>query len=279
MTRPTTTDSRRRRQRGMTLIEIVIVLGVIGLMVGMLVVGMGAGRAAELTRATNQVANTVRYGFDKARVNGQYYRLAINLEDGTFALQTTEDAMYLPATDRDGKIAEIDQRKIDERKERDERAEQSFNRSVQSAAYRDPAGGPDGGGDTDGAASTYQAQPKKVPRARPPLFSSFDDENSLSGLAKPFKLPEGVHIIYVRTADDLEPITKGEASIYFFPRGRTQKAHIQLEDEGGLNQYTIKIEPLTGRVTVADGLEALELPDDPREEKDDLGRRAQRRTL
>ena len=35
----------------MTLIEIMIVLGVIGLMVGMLVVGFGAGRQAELTRA------------------------------------------------------------------------------------------------------------------------------------------------------------------------------------------------------------------------------------
>lgn len=265
----------RRHQRGMTLIEIVIVMAVIGLMVGMLIVGLGAGKAAELSRATNQVANTIRYGFDKARVNGQYYRLLISLEDGTFSLQTAEDAMYLPATDRDGKFAEVDERKIEEQKERDERAEQSFNRSVQSAAYRDAADG----GDTDGDAPTYQAMPKKVPRARPPLFSAFDDENSLSGLAKPFKLPEGVRIIYVRTADDLEPITKGEASIYFFPRGRTQKAHIQLEDEGGVNQYTIKVEPLTGRVTVADGLDALELPDDPREEKDDLGRREQRRTL
>lgn len=272
-----------RRQAGMTLIEIVIVLAVLGMMVGMLVVGFGAGRQAEVGRATNQIANTIRYGFDKARVNGQYFRLLINLDDSTFSLQNAEDAMYLPATDRDGKIIEFDASKAEEQADRDYRAEQSFNRSVQSAAYRDgmdpdaPAGG--GGGDTDGEGSVYKPQPKKVPRARPPLFAAFEDENSLSDLAKPFTLPEGVKIVYVRTADDLKPITKGEASIYFFPRGRTQKVHIQLESKDGEGKYTIKVEPLTGRVTVVDGHEDLVMPDDAYDEEDDLGKEHHRRSL
>jgi len=269
----------RRRQAGMTLIEIIIVLAVLGMMVGMLVVGFGAGRQAEVGRATNQIANTIRYGFDKARVNGQYFRMVINLDDGTFALQNAEDAMYLPATDRDGELMKRDESKEEERADRDMRAEQSFNRSVQAAAYRegmDPdAEGGTGGGDDN----LYKAQPRKVPRARPPLFAAFEDENSLSDLAKPFKIPEGTKIVYVRTADDLEPITKGEASIYFFPRGRTQKAHIQLESGDGEGKYTIKLEPLTGRVTVVDGHEDLTLPDDPNDEEDDLGKERHRRSL
>lgn len=264
----------------MTLIEIVIVLAVLGMMVGMLVVGFGAGRQAEVGRATNQIANTIRYGFDKARVNGQYFRLTINLDEGTFALQTAEDAMYLPATDRDGKLFEIDESKLEDQADRDMRAEQSFNRSVQAAAYREGMDGDAPAGDTDGGEmDVYKPQPRKVPRARPPLFAAFEDENSLSALAKPFSLPEGAKIIYVRTADDLQPITKGEASIYFFPRGRTQKAHIQLESADGLNHYTIKLEPLTGRVTVVDGKEDLVLPEDPNDEEDDLGKDRQRRSL
>ena len=264
----------------MTLIEIVIVLAVLGMMVGMLVVGFGAGRQAELSRGTNQIANTVRYGFDKARVNGQYFRLLINLDDGTFSLQNAEEAMYLPATDRDGKIIEYDESKAEAQADRDYRAEQSFNRSVQAAAYRDQMD-PDAKseGDTDGESTLYKAQPKKVPRARPPLFAAFEDENSLSDLAKPFKVPDGVKIVYVRTADDLKPITKGEASLYFFPRGRTQKAHIQLESANGEAQYTIKVEPLTGRVTVVDGLEDLTLPEDAYDEEDDLGKEHHRRSL
>jgi general secretion pathway protein H len=270
-----------RTQRGLTLIEILIVLAVMGLMLSMLMIGFGAGRSAEISRATTQVANTIRYGFDKARVNGQYFRMVLDLDSGTFSLQAAEDAMYLPATDRDGKIREIDERDLEEQAQRDQRAEQSFNRSVESAAYRGggTGGAADEGGEAESDYDVYKPQARKVPRRKPPLFSSFEDENSLSDLAKPFKLPEGVKIVYVRTADDLEPITKGEASIYFFPRGRTQKAHIQIASEDGKDEYTIKLEPLTGRVTVVDGLEDLTLPDDPTDDEDDLGREHQRRTF
>ena len=69
MSRPFPTVSaipaaQRRAQAGITLIEILIVLAVMGLMVGMVVVGFGAGRQAEVGRATNQIANTIRYGYD-----------------------------------------------------------------------------------------------------------------------------------------------------------------------------------------------------------------------
>ncbi|MBK6917639.1 MAG: prepilin-type N-terminal cleavage/methylation domain-containing protein [Deltaproteobacteria bacterium] len=270
------TPLHRRRQAGITLIEILIVLAVLGLMVGMLVVGFGAGKQAEVGRATNQIANTIRYGFDKARVSGSYYRLLIDLEDGSFTLQEGDDAMYLPATNRDGEIVQVDERKLEERADRDKRAEESFNRSVQSAAYRDD---PDAAGGSGGDAEVYQAQPRKVPRRKPPLFGAFEEENTLTGLTKPVALPEGVHVSYVRTADDLEPITKGQASLYFFPRGRTQKAHIQITSDDDTVAYTIVVEPLTGRVKVVDGLEDLQLPDDIHDEKDALGRETQRRSL
>lgn len=266
----------RRSQAGITLIEILIVLAVMGLMVGMVVVGFGAGRQAEVGRVTNQIANTIRYGFDKARVGGDYYRLVINIDESTFALQVGDDAMYLPATDRDGEIIEIDERKLEEQADRDLRAEQSFNKSVQAAAYREDASA-DGGG-AEGS-NVYQAKPRKVPRRRKPLFEAFENENALSDLAKPFSLPEGVKVVSVRTADDLLPITKGEASIVFFPRGRTQKAHIQLGGVDETTNYTIKVEPMTGRVTIVDGHEDLILPDDPTDEEDHLGKEHKRRSL
>jgi general secretion pathway protein H len=267
----------------MTIIEIMIVIGVVALMVGMAIIGFGAGRSAEVSRATNQIANFVRYGYDKARVTGDYYRLHIDLDAGTIALQQGDDRMYLPATDRDGKIAEIDLDKLEEQAERDKRAEEAYNRSVQSQVYNEGSGGGGGGGGgdegEDAGYDPYAAQRRTVPRRRPPLFDSFEDENSLSQLAKPIQLPEGVKINYVRTADDLLPITKGEASLFFFPRGRTQEAHIQLEDEELDARYTIKVQPLTGRVTIVDGHEDLVLPDDPTNEEDELGERYERRTF
>lgn len=274
---PTHAHRRHRRSRGLTLIEIMIVVGVLALMVGMLVIGFGAGRNAEVSRTTNQVANLVRYGYDKARVTGDYYRILINLDESTIALQEGSDRMYLPATDRDGKIIELDPGKLEEQAERDKRAEESYNRSVQSEVYGQGSGG--GGEDAGDALDPYAVSRREVPRRRPPLFESFDDENSLPELKKPVKLPEGVKIVYVRTADDVEPITEGEASLFFFPRGRTQQAYIQIADEEVEAKYTIKVQPLTGRVSIVEGHEDLVLPEDPTDEEDELGSRLERRTF
>jgi len=286
----------RARQRGLTLIEMLIVIGVIALMVGMAMMSFASTRNAETSRAVTQIANTMRYGFDKARVNGEYYRLLIDLDENRVFLQAGDDKMYLPATDRDGKVIEFDERKAEDRATRDARAADSYNRSLQSQVFdgrtklvgeqgepinkvqEGAAAGGDAADDAD-EADPYKPKPKQVPRQKPPLFSRFESEDAITGLDKGVPLPEGVRINYVRTADDLEPIIKGQASIYFFPGGRTQLAHIQVEDESRENRYTIKIQPLTGRVTIVDGHEDLVLPDDADDEEDELGRRSERRTF
>lgn len=264
----------KMRQRGLTLIEIMIVIGVIAMMVGMVAAGFGAGQNAEASRAVNQLANTLRYGYDKARVTGGYYRVLINIGKGEVTLQAGDGRMYMPATDRNGELVEYDESKARDQADRDKRAEESYNKSIQSQVYEDGAEGGEAS-----AFDQYKPAPRKVPRRKPPLFDSFEQENALPDLVEPVKFPEGIKIVYVRTNDDLEPITEGEASIYFFPGGRTQLAHIHVEDDTGTIKYTIKLQPLTGRVTIADGHEDLVLPNDPSDEEDELGNRSERRTF
>lgn len=264
-----------RGQRGVSLIELMIVLAIFALMAGSIVVGFSSSRTAEITRAINQIGNTARYAYDRARLNGTYHRMLINLDDNTFILQEGDDRMYLPATDRDGKLVEFDARKAEERADRDRAAAEAYNRSVQSEVY-------DGGGSGGSEVADYdpyKAQAREVPRRKPPLFAAFEEEHVVSKVPKAVKLPKGLKIVSVRTASDLKPITEGEVSIYFFPRGRTQQAHILLEDKETDGQWTIKFAPLTGRVTIEDGHEELKLPDDPTEAEDDLGKRRGRRSL
>jgi len=258
----------------MTLIEIMMVMGIFVLMLGMVVFGLRSSQAADAIRAVHQVSNAIRFGFDKARVSGSNYRLLINLDQGTFTLQAASERMYLPATDRDGKILEIDESKLEEQADRDRRAEESYNRSLQAQLFG-------GAGEASGDASNDPFRPsaRRVPRRRPPVFEGFKEENALSGLTDPIKLPEGVKIVSARTADDIEPITQGEMSLYFFPRGQTQLAHILVQDESGDAKWTIKVAPLTGRVTIAEGHEPLELPETILEGRDDLGKRGSRRTF
>jgi len=306
----------RRRSLGFTLIEILVVMGIIGLLIGSVVTGLGAGKQAQVARITNQLANTVRFAYNKARVTGSYYRLLIDLDKGSFTLQRGDNKMYMPATDRYGRTMVVDPGKAKEKEERDKRAEENYNRSLQARvleAVRAPGapmspgagqpqkigqqptpgaqppkpaqpGQPAPSSSSSSSSSTkpdmYAAQAKKVPRRKPPLFGAFEDDNSLSELKKPFKFPPEVKVVAVRTAEDLKPITKGEASLYFFPQGHTQLAHIHVQEANNPErEFTIIIKPLTGRVEIQEGHVDLALPDDPTAIRDDLGKRQNKRSF
>ena len=134
----------------------------------------------------------------------------------------------------------------------------------------------------------YAVQTQEVPRQRPPLFEAFEDDATLGDLGKPIVFPDGVEIVSVQTDADPEPITEGEADLYFFPRGQTQLAAIQLKGKPKLRQrvvgeddieYTILVQPLTGKVTVEAELIDLELPELVGDVEDDLGDKAERRSF
>ena len=279
---------RNRLRRGITLIEILLVIGIIGMLVQLVASGLGPLGQAEVLRATNQLGSTVNYAYDRARVYGVYLRLEIDLDNGTFGLQQAEKQMYLPATDRDGKIAEYDEDKVKDQEERDKAAAERFNGSVQAlAGNKPPAGSQDqvapaagAEGQEEAAYDPYAVGPRTVPRAKPPLFSAFAAENTLSGLGAPFELPKHAKVIGVRTDSDAEEIVKGKAYVYFFPTGRTQLANILIaDDRDGGDEYTIHISPLTGRVDITSGIEHLELPEDFRGGVDDLGKSIERRSF
>jgi general secretion pathway protein H len=257
----------------MTIIEVMVVVAILGLLAGGLVMGLGAGRQAQLMRATNQVAGTVRFAFNKARVTGTYYRLHIDFEKRTFSLQSADERMYMPSTNRDGSIEEYDEDAEVDKVERDEKAAESYFSSIQGRMM----------GMIDGEdMNPYAVTAEKVPRRRAPLFSNFAGEGTLSGLGTSIELPDGVEIVSVRTEHDHAAITEKEASLYFFPQGRTQLAHIQLRKKGseeGEEGYTVIVEPLTGRVRVEGELVDLKLPRDVLDGEDSLGRSIQRRSF
>jgi general secretion pathway protein H len=270
--------AKRARQRGLTLIEMLIVLLIVGLIMWSASMSMGAASQAEVVRSTNQLASMVRFAYDRARFTGQYYRIHIDLDERSFQLQRGESAMYLPATGRDGKIFVRDERQAEQRARRDQEAAESYYSTIAAAVY--------GAGDPDQPFDPYSVQKRDVPRQRPPLFEAFEDDQTLGDLGKPIKFPDGVEVLSVQTDADAKPITDGEADLYFFPRGQTQLAAIQLKGRPKLGdrligeediEYTILVQPLTGKVTVESGIIDLKLPKLVGDSEDDLGEKADRR--
>jgi general secretion pathway protein H len=75
---PTT---KRLQRRGMTLIEIIVVLAVVAVMVASIAVSFGSWRDAELSSGAGKVRGAMRYLYNLAIVNNRPYRLVVDMDN------------------------------------------------------------------------------------------------------------------------------------------------------------------------------------------------------
>ena len=195
-------------QAGMTLMEIMVVVTIIGAMVGL---GAGAVQTlfdVEIEKAARELSATVGYLYGESARTNDIYRLAFQLDDGTYwaesapnvpeslrAISRSED-MQVEA-DRDGKVA----------------IEDSEN-----------------GGAADGEAGQTAEG-----------FQALDD-----GLLKPKKF-SGVRLKDIYVSHIPEKVEHGAVYLYFFPNGSTEYAIINFTDEDESVFYSVEVNPLSGK--------------------------------
>lgn len=230
-----------RDQRGMTLIEIVIVVALLGLVSAGVTVSFRSVQRARTRESAMRLAAAIRYLYDRAIVGGGYYRLAIDLDGGSYQAQRSDDRFYLnsdkergpgrgKAFDQDAETKKLDQADEDARR------------------------------NTVGLAR--ELQPPPAPKRA--HFQSFKD----AMLPRVELKNAWVRDLY--TPRQEEPYTSGRAFLYFFPDGRTERAviHVVSGDRPGPDEdadpdadvYTLIVHPLTGRVEFEKG--DLEVPRD-----------------
>jgi general secretion pathway protein H len=64
----------------------------------------------------------------------------------------------------------------------------------------------------------------------------------------------------VQTEHDQEPVVDGQAFLYFWPGGQTERAVIQIAQIGDDDGMTVVVSPLTGRADIQRGF--IELPEE-----------------
>jgi general secretion pathway protein H len=229
---------RRRRDIGLTLIEIMVVVAIVGMMLGGAVYGFRAVAKTELRGSASKLAGAIRYSFDRSITTGAYYRLVLDLDHNKYWVERSDERMYLT---REKEESPGSGKAFDWEAEQKKRDEQEAKERERQASV--------------GGLAAALEPPPKPRRAK---FQTFKDA------ALPQVTLKGVRLFDVYTARQREPYTSGRAYLYFFPDGHTERAMLRLNQADDF--YSLVVHPLTGRVEVQSGKSELPRDFDTRQE-------------
>ncbi|HEY0096825.1 MAG TPA: type II secretion system protein [Archangium sp.] len=235
-----TLAQRRARERGLTLIEVCIALGIASVLFAAVTVSVGALTGAKAKASAAELAGVIRSIYDTAALSGKTCRLVFDLPDPKDEAGVTryraECAAGNITTSRD---------RDDMLKEESRAREDAKRGQTRSDSRRNFTRGSD---DLPGLDELLAQEEGRVEDAA--RFSEYTAEE-----IRPRELPAGI-TVSVWTRHQREPAEKGVAYLYFFPQGFTEKAQVYVRQ--GDNVWTLAVSPLTGKVEIAG--EALEVP-------------------
>jgi general secretion pathway protein H len=198
-------------ERGITLIEIIVVVAILALVMSVATPMVAGITLANLKSASGNVSGAIRYMFNTSAMNGSYCRMRFELQGTGYLGECSDRPMYL-ARELETAGAEGERAVLD-----DEERVGKFGMDEEEMRMRE---------------------------SRKPRFSEIK-----SSIMKKAKLPEGIRFEGIWTGHQKDRFTKGQGYLYFFPGGYTERAYIHLADEKG-RIFTLIVAPLTGKVSV-----------------------------
>lgn len=232
----------RRTKRGLTLIEVLIVMAIVALMMGAIVVGTGQIASTKMRHSSTMIAGAIRVGFSRASATSKSVRLVMDFTENEIWLEEGDQPMLVQSKDITG------------------------TGGAAAATVAEKQAIEEGG------------RIVKGPTAPRTSFREIDAMGvAASTPGKGHKpLDSGIKFREVQTQHDDLPRKEGRAYLYFWPGGQTERASIQLkigDDKDEKNALTLLVAPLTGKATVKDGAVEMPKPVDDREssERQDPG--------
>ncbi len=214
---------RRRRHSGFTLIELLVVLYIVGILAALSIRGVRSLARTDLRASVSHLSGAIRYLFDRASSTGQYHRLVIDIDQGRYWAEVSDDQFYLP---RDPETESSAKKLLAVENELDEKEARQKEMAAAS-------------GDVDmSKVLPMDFRPKKA------RFGAFKESK-----LKPVTM-KNTQIMDVFTPRVADPVTKGRAYVYFFPLGQTEPAIIHLSDATQQTIYSLVVHPVTGRVRI-----------------------------
>ncbi len=233
---------RKTRARGVTLLEILVVMMLVSLVMGGIVLGGGQVASVRLKHTATMIAGAVRVGFLRATATSKSQRLVFDMDERKVWLEESDLPMLVQSKDAS------------------------------------PTGGADPATEFERRALEENDRILKGPRPPRPKFKPVESLGFSDGSGKkgPRPIDRGIGFRQIQAVHDDLPRLSGRAYLYFWPGGQTELANIQLRIGQSVTDgdtLTLVVAPLTGKVTVKPGPVPFVLPLDDKaaSDRDDRG--------
>lgn len=214
---------RRHAARGVTLIEVMIVVALVAMLSGGMFVGLGGLASARLRESSTNVVSAIRIAYNHANATSRPTRLVFDFETRTISIEESPGRMLL----RDGEIS----------------------------------GGASAATDLERAIQAEAEEIVDGPRAKRASFVpvgkilgfEYDDEKERGQK----KLADGIFFRQIEVQHEETSVLEGRAYLYFWPGGQTELASIQIQrgtgDVDDDDVISITVSPLTGKTKIHGG--------------------------
>ncbi len=229
---------RRANSRGLTLIEMLVVLAIVGLLAVGVLMGSGQLASAKLKKTATSLVGVIRVAYTRASSTSKSVRLVFDFQERSFWMEEAEQPMLVTPKDSTGTggaeaVTALEQQSIAE----------------SARLIKGP--------------SAPRAHFKQVDMG----LLAIDTDTK----GKVRDLPGNISFRSIQTTHDDMPRTSDRAYLYFWPGGQTERASIQLrigDSTQDADTLTLLIAPLTGSVNIKSGPSPLTEPKDDSDRED-----------
>lgn len=250
----------RALARGLTLLEVLIVVALAGLLSAGVVVGMGSATNARLKAATTLVASAIRGAYARSAATSRPVRVVFDFDQRRVWLEEASGQMLArtadplltggadPATAAEQAAAAQADAIL-----KGPRAPKPTFRPVRQLGLEDDKAS------AAAAASLAAAAAAQNPNAAPTATATLAPTPVSFGR----ELGTGIRFREVHATHQAAPARAGRAYLYVWPGGQTETAYVQIakgETPTDADTLTLTVHPLTGRVRVLPGAKTVAMP-------------------
>jgi prepilin-type N-terminal cleavage/methylation domain-containing protein len=233
-----------RTYRGMTVLELMVVLAIIAGASLLVRSGFRLITKADLVENSTELSAVLRRASQLAVEHGEMHRVVIDLDKGIYAVEVCQGAL---AIQRNEKL-----RADDEEKKR--ALEKGKNAFANMPAEANQAADPEDASKRALAVAGHHVADRTCSTAGDSITGAAegkDGKGNVKGWVRALRSEKGIKFKEVWVQHRDESATKGQVAIYFFPTGSSEKSVIELTD--GTEVFTVLVYGLTGRVELKDG--------------------------